>query len=301
MSDMITKIRQIGSKSMLPFQRGILMTCIVMKQFLPEMRSLYGLKFVMTSRLNQDCLENFFSRVRALGRTYDHPGPAEFLHRVRLLVLGQCPELVVEGTVVEFEQDEIPTVSVMSTVQQPISNNVSMFEEFENSDVVVSQTDCPESPESPAVTDCNEQALIYVCGYIAHCFRSEYPQLGTPTSQLSRDTLPPWLATVSRGGLINPAADFVEKVKQFEDVFREIHGSSVSKQKGIIKFLIQKLCSMFPDVPKAVIKKYSTTRTHARIKFLNARLREEKKRKQEERKKKQESRRSKNKTKHFTT
>jgi hypothetical protein len=79
----------------------------------PVMQSKYGLDYVMTSRLNQDCLENFFSPVRALGRTYDYPVPAEFLHRLCILVLGQCPDLIVESSPVQFKQDEMLTVSIV--------------------------------------------------------------------------------------------------------------------------------------------------------------------------------------------
>ena len=45
--------------------------------------------FMMTSRLNQDCLENLFSRVRAIGGDNCHPGPFEFMRRMRVLQLGQ--------------------------------------------------------------------------------------------------------------------------------------------------------------------------------------------------------------------
>ena len=72
---------------MLPFQKG----------FLTSIRSLLGLltdltplkvKYILTARLNQDCLENVFSRIRGLGHFYDHPLPAEVKFRIRLLLVG---------------------------------------------------------------------------------------------------------------------------------------------------------------------------------------------------------------------
>lgn len=285
MHELIVELRQIGSKRMLPFQKGIQMTCTSLKLLLPAMKSLYGLKFIMTSRVNQDCLENFFSRIRALGRTYDHPGPAEFLHRMRLLILGQCPDLVVESSPVLFEQDEMLTVSLTSTVNMGTENVLVNQTTVANANTVSVQD---------SSVDCNEEALIYVCGYIANCFRSEYPQLGTATSKLRRIELSPWLATISRGGLMQPSSEFVAQVMLFECVFSAIHGTSVSSEPGTINLLIEKLLHLYPDVPRPVIRKYASTRTHARIKYLNDLL-------QQQKKEKQAARRNKTKMRHFTT
>jgi hypothetical protein len=126
--------------------------------------------------------------------------------------------------------------------------------------------------------------------WLAHCFRYEHPELGTPTYRLSPVSLPQWLATVS---LINPAPKFVEMVKQFEIVFHGIHGSSVSKDKCVISGLVDKLSQLYPDIPLGVIKNYSPLRTHTRLKYLDELPCKAKKEKQEERKSKQEEIKSK--------
>jgi hypothetical protein len=89
--------------------------------------------------------ENIFSRVRALGRTYDYPGSAEFLHHLCILVLGQCPDLIVESSPVQFEQDEMLTVSIASAVREP-STVAAMSE---NASELI-QTECPETTVTDA-------------------------------------------------------------------------------------------------------------------------------------------------------
>lgn len=37
----------------------------------------YDVKYILTARLNQDCLENFFCLVRGLGHFNDHPTPVD--------------------------------------------------------------------------------------------------------------------------------------------------------------------------------------------------------------------------------
>ena len=43
-------------------------------------------KYILTSRFNQDCLENLFSQIRGLGNFYDNPLPSEVKNRLRLLI-----------------------------------------------------------------------------------------------------------------------------------------------------------------------------------------------------------------------
>lgn len=48
----------------------------------------------LTSRLNQDVLEIFFSYVRRMGHSNDHPSPLEFKYRLRWFVLGKKSDAV---------------------------------------------------------------------------------------------------------------------------------------------------------------------------------------------------------------
>lgn len=48
----------------------------------------YGFKYILTYRLNQDVLENFFGLIRAKGGMDDHPDRQSFKYRLRSYILG---------------------------------------------------------------------------------------------------------------------------------------------------------------------------------------------------------------------
>ena len=66
--------RSLKHKSLLPFQRGMLISSRALLLLFEDLQQNYGVEYIRTACLNQDICENFFSRIRALGRTDDHPG-----------------------------------------------------------------------------------------------------------------------------------------------------------------------------------------------------------------------------------
>lgn len=77
------------------FQKGILMSITSLKDLRKQMNESFDLKYILTHRLNQDCLENFFTQVRGKNITSDHPTPVECLYTVRTIILGKNPGLSV--------------------------------------------------------------------------------------------------------------------------------------------------------------------------------------------------------------
>ncbi len=92
----VVKLRVVKSKSRLPFQRGIVTTVDSLRGLYKEFKVVHNGKYIMTSRLIQDCLDNFFARIRRLGGFYDHPQATEVKHRIRLLILSSgSPEIAI--------------------------------------------------------------------------------------------------------------------------------------------------------------------------------------------------------------
>ena len=89
MSDMVKDLFPLRQgKNLLPFQRGILQNNNALPLLLDYLRKTYGISYILTAKLNQDCLENFFSAIRAKGGLHDHPSPLEFKYRFRSYILG---------------------------------------------------------------------------------------------------------------------------------------------------------------------------------------------------------------------
>ena len=72
-------------KTKKPFQKGILISIQSTMSLFKELKN-EGVDFLHTAKLNQDCLENFFSRLRGVGGNNNHPAPVEAMDRVRILL-----------------------------------------------------------------------------------------------------------------------------------------------------------------------------------------------------------------------
>ena len=95
-----------------------------------------------------------------------------------------------------------------------------------------------------------------------------------PTGQISADVeLDPWLAAISRGGLIQPRPEFVETIRRMEVDFDIFHKGphSLDHGKGVIKRMHKVLCDKYSEeeAPRAVILKYVRFKTFVRLKHMN--------------------------------
>ena len=64
------------------------------------------LEYILMRRLNQDCLENYFSRFRAIGGDNNHPGPVAAIKRIRNLMLTKNAKFIVNKPSVQIEYRE---------------------------------------------------------------------------------------------------------------------------------------------------------------------------------------------------
>lgn len=89
MSRFIGSIRVGTHKELISFQKGILLTNKSLSEMFDYLKEKYNLEYILTSRLNQDVLENFFAYIRGMGGSNDHPSPLDFRYRLRWYILGK--------------------------------------------------------------------------------------------------------------------------------------------------------------------------------------------------------------------
>ncbi|KAJ8948945.1 hypothetical protein NQ318_022967 [Aromia moschata] len=89
MSEVITQLKVINSRSKLPFQKGILLSNSALQMLMEDLNRRFGAQYLLTRRINQDVIENFFGVIRAKGGLHDHPSPLEFKYRLRSFILGK--------------------------------------------------------------------------------------------------------------------------------------------------------------------------------------------------------------------
>ena len=114
----------VKKSSNLPFQRGILISSQSLLALHKDLSENRGIEFLLTSHLNQDCLENFFSRIRALGGTNTHPTTVQFIHRIKHLIVGKSSDLVVQTSVVQMEEDDSSLTESAGFISQLITKSV---------------------------------------------------------------------------------------------------------------------------------------------------------------------------------
>jgi hypothetical protein len=85
--DMVESMVRPNKKSIQVFQKGIIISTNSIKQLFFEMKQRYSIDYLLTYKVNQDVLENLFSRIRCWGGT-DHPTPLRTLARLKLIILG---------------------------------------------------------------------------------------------------------------------------------------------------------------------------------------------------------------------
>ncbi|KAE8741600.1 hypothetical protein FOCC_FOCC012893 [Frankliniella occidentalis] len=94
MTTLMSGMKCVGKTCLQIFQKAILLSISSLKLLRIEMESRFNKPFLLTHRLNQDVLENFFSQLRTRGGLHDHPTPPEALWRVRMVILGKNPGIV---------------------------------------------------------------------------------------------------------------------------------------------------------------------------------------------------------------
>ncbi len=253
-------------KSLLPFQKGWVISIESSLALLSRLKEKYQAKFIMTSRLNQDIVENLFSRMRYMGGANTHPGCVEFMNRLRLLILGQSSELIVETASVrpvEGKEDKETDLMLSQKIVEGIGCN-------DVSDIVISDPELGAEviiQGEDAVLDCSSEALKYLAGYVAHKFKDRYPELSQQGS-VDPPISCPWIDTYSYGGLTKPSQEWLEQYERIEGEFNNFHGNGIQKDAQIIEKFGKHLVIKFPTVSKDILKFCSKMRTHIRIKYL---------------------------------
>lgn len=116
MDELVSNMRTPKKSTLLPFPKGILLSNQSLRQLLQHVKEEYStdtltIEFIITRRLNQDILENFFSYIRAMGYANDHPSPVEVQHRLKGYILGKHSEYAL--SIKNNTENDLTSVSFM--------------------------------------------------------------------------------------------------------------------------------------------------------------------------------------------
>jgi hypothetical protein len=96
---MVLNMRVGKRTKMMPFQEAIALSCkslLALYETLCEMFPAEKIE-IPTYHLNQDVIEQLFALLRMLGGTKTNPSPVDVKHRLRQVLLGRNPEVLLIG------------------------------------------------------------------------------------------------------------------------------------------------------------------------------------------------------------
>lgn len=132
MSDLMKKLRVGSNRSLLPFQKGIIVSNSSLTQLLPYLQEKYNkpdfkISYIFTNRLCQDVLENFFSYIRGMGCGYDKLSALQFKYRMRWYVLGKHSyDMLTDKSNTEEDEDVSLIDSADFTNFSPVDLDLNM-------------------------------------------------------------------------------------------------------------------------------------------------------------------------------
>lgn len=133
MSHLISEMRVGKRRSLMQFQKGILLCNMSLKSLFQYLQDNFSsdsfkVEYILTRRLNQDVLENFFSYIRSMGAANTHPTPVELRNRLKWYVLGKYSGHVISRH--ENTKGDEGSISLISMEDSHGINSITHPQEF---------------------------------------------------------------------------------------------------------------------------------------------------------------------------
>ena len=130
MSDLVSRmyfVNKKGKNVKMPFQVGIQVSIKSVIELYNKLKS-EGATYFLTSRANQDILENKFSKVRFMGGNNTHPTAENVCERIRHLCVSKNVNIVVDNPSVEIlEDDDLLSAEIFEELREEFSSSSGMY------------------------------------------------------------------------------------------------------------------------------------------------------------------------------
>lgn len=260
-----------GKNSLQAFQKAVIVSIKSLRLLFQDMVEKHNIKYILTHRLNQDLVENFFSQIRTRGGLHDHPSPLDCIYRIRMIILGKNPGVIQRQTnTIDADQDEFIVAKALNKAQITIPESSCLPAELHTKDLENEQISHAE-----IVQQSEEDGLEYIAGYIAKKFKDKYPYLGNFTHKIDTEhnyTVPSWVRHLSYGGLTSPSETWLQEFKNIVSSFTLFHKDNVQRGKNVLKRTTDFVASSvdLKHIPSEVLEAAVKTIFFVRIKYLNS-------------------------------
>ena len=255
MSDLVTNMYFPSSNNKLvqkPFQCGILISIKSTISLYRELKT-EGASFLLTSRINQDGLENLFSTVRLMGGNNSHPSSVEVSNILRKLCITENVKIVVNNPAVETcDEDEFVSAELFDSVVDDLIDD----------DIKETVTDVTDEFHEFGNETSNE-GRNYVAGYICRKLKLK------PNTETNANS---WISLKGEGRLLEPSSDLVKLCEKCDQIFDAFNGKSVRICHDPLGKLISCILSKHPSFPPDIVELFCKVKFYSRIKDENKKV-----------------------------
>lgn len=239
-----------------------------------------GFKYLMTSRLSQDPLNNFFGIVRQSCGSNDHPTPTQFLIVVNCLSFYNLANTVSSGNA---DTNELVSSLLDACDAHTAEADVDQFIESGNLALAERKLHRISSEHGGFVVEKSDDRLIhYMAGYVARkfiartdCGECKHLLLQAPNEK-GQDS--EFTVICDRGGLLYPSRVLFLIVRKLENLFTTFFSQEKLCSNSVVDvMLLGKAqlscgvgCNQHSDVlTDSILKFYVLTRLHFYVKGVN--------------------------------
>ena len=259
------------------------------------LRDDFNFQFLLTNRLNQDCVENLFSIIRAKGAQRDNPDTSQFRAAFRQVMVDSVM-VPAKGANCESDVDHficsLENVKAGSTPDEQVQPETSLMDMIPWSvKSILSVCTVPTYERDEDLTKQENNILAYISGYIVRKLKGK---ICSPCANKIVGTLDPdhyayqdFIAKKSYGKLIAPSNTLLGVVQLLELKYRKVIDSVVHEEGIKAKLVrelgkVQRLQSLSCEschLQLLVVHMVVNIRLHHTIKEANHSLKENKDRK----------------------
>lgn len=287
----------IGSRSILPCVEGWKQSISALLGMWNDIDKNFDVGFLLTDRLNQDCIENFFAVIRQAGLCRDNPTPFEFgtayNHAIVNILLRPPPNsnCAYDGDTV------VATLNLLSASAPTPTLAKKLIVNSANADNDVCGTVGTNVPNVISALPVHN-TLCYISGYVIHkIVKAGHTCNNTDNCcidrliEKDRSTIKSYQSlthykalgnafnqSIEFGGLTLPSYELLTFISKCEDIFVEhfdgiAHLSFVRSRlnRTMLTAKDPMLC-ICDNLALSIVTLYNKIRLHAAVKFVNSRL-----------------------------
>lgn len=243
-----------------------------------EMVKMVSAKYLMTSHVNQDFVENSFGIIRGMGGFNLKPTQVDVIHRIKKLIVGRrFNQSMGTNSNTTEDQNFLSSNSLLAlmTVEEeekfpfrsPVVQN-NMIEDILDIESHVESKDI-NLKDLGLYDKCEEGGKEFVAGFITKTLGNKCPELVKNPSEFTQEN-GMWIRMLSDGGLTEPSTYWLSHFRKFEEYFEVFNpNGKLNQDYDIVKRLTSFLIGSYPAVSEKAIKLYAKTRTMIRIAAMN--------------------------------